>query len=196
MDEVFMKFTFFYEDATPQLRGIEPAACCDVTSVKQGNENIEYDIPPCAPSTPPAECVHVVESVQPLAYFGDHPKSPHDFHIASDLVDLVFAAPHLHLAGVSIELFDHITNKSLCEVHSSRDNKRGVAYGHGSTPGDENGYLVGLSPCRWDGKNALRFRRDHPMRTRAVYNATMAHTGVMSLWLMDVSAVAEPHFLV
>merc|ERR1712151_1475211 len=195
-DEVFMKFTFFYEDAKPETRGIEPAACCDVTSSTQGNENIEYDIPACAQGSPPEECVHVVESVQPLAYFGTHPKSPHDFHEASDLVDLVFAAPHLHLAGLSLELFDHTTNKTLCEVHSSADNMGGVAYGHGSAPGDENGYLVGLSTCRWNGTSAPRFRRDHPLRTRAVYNASVAHTGVMSLWLMEVSAAEEPDFLV
>merc|ERR1712151_900420 len=104
MDEVFMKFTFFYEDATSQLRGIEPAACCDVTSVTQGNENIEYDIPACSLDTPPEKCFHVAESVQPLAYFGDHPKSPLSSYKGSDLVDLVFASPHLHLAGISIEL--------------------------------------------------------------------------------------------
>jgi len=195
-DEVFMKFTFYYEDARPEFRNIEPAACCDVTSVTQGDENIEYDVPACVPGTPPEECIHVAESVQPLAYFGAHPKSSLDPHEGSDLVDLVFAAPHLHLAGISIELIDHETNETLCEVHASADDKGGVAYGHGSAPGDEDGYLVGLSTCRWNATTAKRFRRDHLMRARAVYNNTMGHTGVMSLWLMDVSAVGEPDLLI
>jgi len=196
VDEVFMKFTFYYEDAKADVRLIEPAACCDVTSVTQGDENIEYDIPACAAGTAPEECLHVAESVQPLSYYASHPRSPDDGHKGSDLVDLVFAAPHLHLAGLSIQLIDDMTNKTLCEVHATKDNSGGVAYGHGSTAGDEKGYLVGISTCRWDGAHAPRFRRDHPMRTRAVYNASMTHTGVMSLWLMSVASVGEPDFLI
>mmetsp|Transcript_28828 Transcript_28828/g.89730 ORF Transcript_28828/g.89730 Transcript_28828/m.89730 type:complete len:209 (-) Transcript_28828:42-668(-) len=180
-DKVYMKFTFYYEDAEPGVRQIEGAACCDVTSDRQGDENIEYDVVPCPAGTPPERCVHVAESVQPIAY--------HSPWTAGEKVDLVFAAPHLHWAGNSIELFDHATNKSLCEVHRTPDNSAGVMYGHGSTAGEEDGYLTGLTPCRWAGGAAPRFRRDHLLRTRAVYNATSAHTGVMGLWLMSVSAV-------
>jgi hypothetical protein len=195
-DEVHMKFTFSYEDAQPGTRPMEGAACCDVTSVTQGDENIEYDIPVCLPGTPAEECRHIAESVQPLAYFDGHPKSPLSGHKGSDLVDLVFAAPHLHLAGISIELIDHVTNETLCEVHQTDDNSGGVVYGNGTMPGNEDSYMVGLSTCHWGGADAPRFRRDHPMRTRAVYNASLGHTGVMSLWLMQVSAVVDPDFLV
>jgi hypothetical protein len=189
LDEVYMKFTYYYEDAKPWARQIEAAACCDVTSDSQGNENIEYDVPTCPEGTPPEECIHVTETVQPLGFFGDHPKKHYRNHFSgSDFVDLVFAAPHLHLAGLSIEMIDHVTNRTLCEVHATEDNRAGVAYGRGSTAGDENGYLVGLTPCRWGGDSAMRFRRDHPIRTRAVYNASIGHTGVMSLWLVSLSA--------
>jgi len=197
VDEVRMKFTFHYEEAQADTRGVEAAACCDVTSVTQGNENIEYDVPACALGTPTERCLHVAESVQPLAYFGGHPKSPLSAHQGSDLVDLVFAAPHLHLAGLSLTLEDAVTNETLCEVHRSDEGRSGgVVYGQGSAPGDERGYLVGLSTCRWGPLAARRFRRDHPLRTRAVYNATQGHTGVMSLWLMDVAPARAPGFLV
>lgn len=56
VDQVFMKFTFYYEDATPAMRDIESAACCDVTSTQQGDANVEYDLPPCAPGTPANLC--------------------------------------------------------------------------------------------------------------------------------------------
>merc|ERR1712232_42674 len=69
-DEVYMKFTFYYEDAMESTVPLEQAACCDVTSSQQGDQNIEYDIPPCAAGTPPEKCIHVAESVQPIAYFG------------------------------------------------------------------------------------------------------------------------------
>ena len=43
----------------------------------------------------------------------------------------------------------------------------------------------------WDAAEAPRFRRDHLLRTRSVYNATTSHTGAMSLWLMSVAAVPQ-----
>jgi len=194
-DEIFMKYTFYYEDASPETRKMESAACCDVTSDQQGFENIEYDIPACAPGTPPEKCLHAVESVQPVAYFHRHPKSPNDHHRADELVDLVIAAPHLHIAGLSIELIDDITNKTLCSVKASADNQGGVMYGNGTEAGNEDGYLVGLRPCSW-GSDAPRFQRNHPLRARATYNASRGHTGVMSLWLMDVSAAPDGDFVV
>lgn len=185
-DKIYMKYTFYYEDAQQGARQMEAAACCDVTSDTQGNENIEYDVPACPAGTAPERCVHVAESVQPLAYYREVPfRKPEK----SDLVDLVFAAPHLHYAGISLELFDYETNETLCEARRTPDNNGGVIYGNGSAPGNEDGYLVGLTPCVWGGGKARRFRRDRLMRTRAVYNATRRHTGVMSLWLSQVSAV-------
>lgn len=195
-DEIFMKYTFYYEDATPETRHMEPSACCDVTGTTQGFENIEYDVPQCAAGTPPEKCLHVVETVQPVGYYQNHPKAPKDNHKADDLVDLVFASPHLHVAGLSLELIDNVTNKTLCFVYASKDNAHGVMYGNGTQPGNENGYMTGLLPCMWGGENAPRFQRNHPLRTRAVYNSSRGHTGVMSLWLMDVSPVKDPDFLV
>jgi hypothetical protein len=188
VDEVYMKYTFYYEDAEPTTRNVEAAACCDVTGSGQGVSNIEHDVVPCAQGTPPEQCVFIAESVQPLGYYGKWPWSKPK---GSDLVDLFFAAPHLHWAGNSLELIDDETNETICEVHRTPDNSGGIMYGTGAEAGNENGYMTGLSPCTWGGRKAPRFRRDHKLRTRAVYDATTYHTGVMSLWLMEVSAVEE-----
>jgi hypothetical protein len=179
VDEVFMKFTFQYEDATPETRDIESALCCDTTG-----GNIEHDVPACPSGTPADECIFVTENVQTVGRFNTD-KPP----FASDMVDLVTMAPHLHWAGIAMELFDHETNEKLCEVHRTDDWTGGVKYGTGDEAGNENGYLVGLRPCTWGGKHPKRFRRDHLFRSRSVYNATQYHTGVMSLWLGEVSAV-------
>lgn len=199
VDSVTAKFTFYYEDATPETRAMEGSACCDVTADRtmQGNENIEYDIPQCPAGTPPQDCIHVAVSQQPVGYFNQSASKV--FPLASDLVDLVFAAPHLHWAALSIELLDPATNRTLCAVHRSPDDRSGgIWYGHSSTPGDEAGYLTGLDVCRWGPQDAPRFRRDHLLQIRAVYNASMMHTGVMSLWLMQVAKVpqSEPDVLV
>lgn len=198
VDTVYMKFNFQFEDATAETRPIEGSACCDTTSDGQGDGNIEHDVPQCPEGTPLEECVFVTESVQPVGYYGGV-HHHHEKHLASDMVDLVFAAPHLHWSGLSIELIDHETNKTLCEVHRASDNLGGVMYGNGTEPGNEDGYLVGLRPCVWGGAAAApRFRRDHLLRARSVYNASSYHMGVMSLWLMSVSAVpaSEANMLV
>jgi len=181
-----MKFTFHYEDARHDARQMEQSACCDTTadSSSQGNDNVEYDVLACVEGTPKDTCVHTTESLQPVGFFGSG-----SGYTGSDLVDIVFASPHIHYGGISLELIDPETNATLCEVHSTPDNSGGVIYGTGSDAGDEEGYLVGLLPCSWSGASAPRFRRDHLLLTRAVYNATKAHTGVMALWLMSVSAV-------
>jgi hypothetical protein len=198
-DKIFMKFTFEYEDATEETRDIEGAACCDTTSNHQGDGNIEHDVPACPAGTPPDQCIFVTESVQPIAYYGQgksagkHDNLPNSFgdHHGSDLVDLVSAAPHLHYAGISIELIDHETNETICEVHRTRDNSGGVMYGTGEESGNEKDYLVGLRPCTWGGQSPKRFRRDHLLRSRSVYNASTYQTGVMSLWLSQLSPFAS-----
>mmetsp|Transcript_32535 Transcript_32535/g.74336 ORF Transcript_32535/g.74336 Transcript_32535/m.74336 type:complete len:476 (+) Transcript_32535:62-1489(+) len=187
VDKVFMKFNFEYEDASEETRTIEPASCCDTTTDSQGFGNIEHDVLPCD-HMDGEECTFVTETVQPLAYYSTRPRlGPQP----SDLVDLVYAAPHLHWAGTSMELIDDVTNKTICKVERQKDNEGGIVYGTGKDAGDELGYLVGLAPCMWDTKNASRFRRDHPMRARSVYDASEYHMGVMSLWLAHVAAVPE-----
>ena len=187
-DRVFMKFRFEYEDETPATRNIEPAACCDTTSSKQGMGNIEHDVPACENKGKDDDCTYVTESVQPVGYYDDKPPSEEK---GSDLVDLVYAAPHLHWSGISTELIDAVTNKTLCKVERTKDNSCGMIYGTGDEPGNERDYLVGLFPCQWTPETAPRFRRDHPLRSRSVYSATEYHMGVMSLWLMSVSAVPK-----
>lgn len=187
-DKVFMKYTFHYEDESSATRALQPSACCDVSADKNdvGDGNIEHDVPVCPAGTPPEKCIFEAESLQPVGYWDAH--AHHAMHYkASDLVDLAFAAPHLHWAGISLELIDPATNKTICEVHKSPDGRGGVMYGTGQEAGNEDGYLVGLRPCVWGEGDSPTFRRDHLLRIRTVYNASSYHTGVMSLWLMQVA---------
>lgn len=181
-ETVYLRTTFHYEDALPSTRAMEAAACCDVTSDDEGNANIEYDIEPCAAGTPPDQCVAVASTVQPLGFFDDRATD------GQQMLDLAFAAPHLHVSGISLELQDALTNQTVCKV--SRANG-GVLYGSSRAPGDESNYLTGLLPCSWSAENAPRFARSHPMRTIAVYNATARQYGVMSLWLMNAAAKVD-----
>ena len=124
-------------------------------------------------------CIHVAQTVQPLDGDHVHPNG------TSQLIDLAFAAPHVHVSAISLELQDALTNKTICKV--SRAPGGGVLYGTGKSAGDELNYLTGLRPCTWSAVDAPRFMRSHPMRTIATYNATERQGGVMALWLMDAA---------
>jgi len=183
----FLKMNFTYESVaagSTAVRPMEATACCDVTSTWQGDANIEYDVLQCAPGTPPSECVQVTSSVQPLAYYSARQRDLE----GRALVQLNYAAPHLHLGAISLSLEDAVTNETICKVSVG---DRGVSYGTSARAGDEKNYLTGLRPCVWGGDQAKRFERRHPMRSVAVYNASQTLTGVMSLWLMTAAEVRD-----
>jgi hypothetical protein len=138
-----------------------------------------------------------VVTTQPLDFY---------FEGADSEIDLAFAAPHVHVTAISLTLQDAVTNETLCSVHRGTAGGAGgggvvadgMFYGHGDAAGDEDGYLVGLTPCSWGGPVgtagpgfARRYNRSHPMRSTAVYNATSHQTGVMALWLMNAAQVLE-----
>lgn len=192
-DEVYVKFTMQYEDHLPNVTlPLFAQACCDVTSSTFGDGNIEYDIPKCPPNTPTVDCVHSFETIQPMDQFNDSITYtlPNGTVLSEgDVeVDLVFAVAHMHVGGIALEMIDAVTNESLCLA--SRDDGM-IVYGNRTVPGDEKGYVVGIYPCVWGGNGTVppRRRRRHPIRTRAVYNASEGLTGVMSLWLNQVSPV-------
>lgn len=179
------KVTFYFDEpsaaSAAPLLPLHSTACCDASSDLDGDGNIEYDVPPCAAGTPPHECTHVVRTVQPLDWYYGPAHGPR----AQRPVKLAYAAPHLHVTGISLELQDAVTNATVCRVTRGD----GVTYGGSAAAGSERAYLVGLRPCIWDADSAPEYARSHPMRTIAVYNATTRQTGVMSLWLMTAASV-------
>ena len=176
----YMKYTFKYTVRKEKdFRLLHATTCCDVTGgtgVNHGGfANLEYDVPKCPQGTDPSKCIHVEESVQYLDYQGYDGEDP------DAMVDLVYAAGHLHKGGISIDLIDEASGKLLC-----RSEPR---YGSSDQPGDENGYLVGVEPCVFP--KGLRYKKSHLFRTIARYNNTEAYTGIMSLWLMSAADVQE-----
>merc|ERR1711907_79807 len=101
---------------------------------------------------------------------------------SEDLVSLVYAVGHLHVGGLSLDLYDDETGELIC--HSV------PKYGTGEEAGDEKGYLVGMSSCTFDPP--LRMTKDAVVRTVARYNNTVPHHGVMALWLMEVADPVAP----
>jgi hypothetical protein len=176
--EIVFEFTFDVFDASAEpVTILTSTDCCDVTSSQDIKvfANIEYDVPACPPEVPRHHCYHSETNVQPLDIYSDqdHP---------DEIVELIYAAGHLHLSGISIDLIDDLTGDVLCHTEP--------IYGNSDKAGDEKNYIVGIEPCVW-GPPPLppppKLKRNHPMRTVAIYNNTVAHHGVMSLWLMSVA---------
>jgi len=175
----YFKFNFEYEDVVPGVTlPVRPPACCDVTANLTVGGNIEYDVPLCTEGTAPEDCVHEMAS----SMFFDLMPNYHSNKTESTAdpkapVDLVYAVGHLHVGGLSLDLYDDATGDLIC--HSE------PTYGTTAAAGDEEGYLVGMSSCSFGPP--LRMTKDTVVRTVARYNNTREHHGVMALWLMEVS---------
>ena len=168
-ERFYFKATVLYEDETPDVTpivtsdsAVHHARCCDPAGL-----HAEYDVLPCAPGTPAAACVHVM----------DNPHSGPSWSPGENaFMDLAFAKPHLHSGALSIALLD-AANRTLCSM-SRADG--GLVYGTGREAGNERGYLVGMRVCSWDRASAPRLRRGESLRVRAVYDASHYRVGVMA----------------
>ena len=179
-EEFYLRSTVYYEDEAADTRAV---AKFQVNTAPNG----EYDVVPCAAGTPDHDCVHVLSCVTPIGE-----RSEYGMLQAGLLVDdpqafdLARALVHLHSGALSMELQDAHTNQTVCLL--SRENG-GLQYGTGTAAGDEAGYLARTRQCSWTAASAPRFRRGHPLRTIATYDASVPLTGVMAQWTLTLAHV-------
>ncbi|CAJ1331985.1 unnamed protein product [Effrenium voratum] len=188
IQQIEAKFTFeFYAPDAPEVksarRTMQPS-CCDATQPKLEERsiftggNVEYDVPQCAPGTPPEQCEHVLSNIEFFDVSGDNASD------SEEEFELVHAWGHQHVGGNGLELYKESTGELLCRTHPK--------YGAGKEAGDERGFVVGIPPCVWGPpplKPPPRLRRSDHMRTVARYNSTQSHHGVMSLWFLTATPV-------
>ena len=198
IDYAQFKITFEYEDddvsvadtgapaaeggvAHVPARNLRDASCCDLTSSSYDEpwrSTFEFDVDACPHGTPPGECVSTHTAVLPLDRALDEKPEA-----ADALVEVAFMLPHVHEGGLSIEVQDAVTNATLCKA-SLADG--GVVYGASDVAGDERGYITGFRSCSWDGAHAPVYRRAHPMRITATYDASRPIHGAMARMIIAV----------
>ena len=94
---------------------------------------------------------------------------------------------HLHVGGLDISLFNDATGELICRSEA--------VYGNGTEAGNESGYLVGMTPCVFDGgahgEDLPRYRRNDRVRLVTRYNSTVARKGVTAMWFNTFHDITE-----
>jgi hypothetical protein len=179
----YLRYTLTYTPMTPEVKPLYLAACCDASGNETSPGNIEYDIPKlCDGFDDDEACIHNLETIQSL-----HGASRTGFGTSSaeneeDIyVDVVYMVGHLHRGGISMSAYFEGNNSLLCESLPT--------YGTGEPGeiGNEPGYINSMSTCTFDPP--LRMKTTDKIRVVGKYNASEAHTGVMSLFYIAVSDV-------
>mmetsp|Transcript_55692 Transcript_55692/g.118453 ORF Transcript_55692/g.118453 Transcript_55692/m.118453 type:complete len:490 (+) Transcript_55692:80-1549(+) len=177
----YLRYTLTYTPVTPEVKPLYLAACCDASGDETRPGNVEYDIPKCADNDD--GCVHELETIQAL-HGADKgtvetggPENEEDAH-----VDVVYMVGHLHRGGISVSSY-FMNGTALCESLP--------AYGTGERGeiGNEPGYINSMSACTFDPP--LRMKTTDKIRVVGRYNATEAHTGVMSLFYIAIADADE-----
>merc|ERR1719252_473051 len=110
-----------------------------------------------------------------------HGKSPPPCCLSFSLLTSLFFSQvgHLHVGGIDVTLYDDDTGEVICRSEA--------IYGNGTEAGNENGYLIGMTPCSF--LTPPVFPKNKKVRTVARYNNTEPHTGVMGLMLSTMYEV-------
>ena len=175
--EYRFKFRFYFQEYTPGTE-TQPASHKHLTRVYWATEAFagEYDIPQCAPLTPPDQCVHMISSKF----------SVREAVWSNDLDDkkgikLIYAGPHCHAPScLSMELYNADTGELLCHVEP--------IHGLSGELYDETGFLA-IPPCLWgspdEGLVEPKFLSlDTTLLSIKRNNNTLPHTGDMASWQM------------
>mmetsp|Transcript_21584 Transcript_21584/g.56256 ORF Transcript_21584/g.56256 Transcript_21584/m.56256 type:complete len:515 (-) Transcript_21584:295-1839(-) len=142
------------------------------------DRNNEYDIPQCAPKS--KSCVHTlinrftVKELCEVWTCGDRPVGEEGF-------DLIFAGPHLHVGGISMELINADTGEQLCIGAPE--------YGDSDEARNEEGYVTSIPPCLWSHEDPglpspPRLFNETRLISIAKYSTDPQRWGAMALWQM------------
>ena len=165
-----LKFRFWFQEYSTQISMIRAYYQTEAFSG-------EYDVPRCAPGTPPEERIHTI-----TAHWQVNEMVSKEFQEISNQFALIYAGPHCHAPTcIDMELYNSDTGDLLCHVDGI------LGSGNQSKPYDEHGYIK-LNPCLWGEDSGLirpiplSWNTNLTSIKRA--NNTYAHYGEMASWQM------------
>ncbi|KNC77584.1 hypothetical protein SARC_09959 [Sphaeroforma arctica JP610] len=181
----YLRYEIQYSEVTDEIKPLLLAGCCDATGDLQSVGNIEYDIQKCsAQEQAEGTCVHTLSTVQYLNMNGSSVFGAFRWHEDVDPdqeVDIVFMVGHQHRGGLGISMYDRDTDNIICASVPK--------YGQSEIVGDEKDYVVAMSTCSFDPP--LRRKARDMVKITAMYDSTVGHRGVMSLFYIAISEVSR-----
>ncbi|KAJ1269386.1 hypothetical protein BS78_07G207900 [Paspalum vaginatum] len=168
--KVFLRYTVTWQDWSPAVLPVR-IYIFDVTDMAllEGKPagtacRVEYEVEEACKDQGGA-CVHVLETKQVLPRGGD----------------VVFGVAHQHSGGIAASLRGD-DGRLLCESVAT--------YGDGEEPGNEAGYIVGMSTC-YPTPGSVRVRGGEALTVVSNYSSERQHTGVMGLFYILVADHVE-----
>ncbi|KAJ7540762.1 hypothetical protein O6H91_10G029600 [Diphasiastrum complanatum] len=133
----------------------------DVTET--GNRcQVEYDTPSCPSFGFPRDCIDTRETRVASPQSGE----------------VIYGVAHQHSGGKGASLYGE-DGREICTSLP--------LYGSGTTPGDEAGYVVGMSSC-YPKPGSLKIEDKEVLRLQSNYSTNKVHTGVMGLFYLLVAS--------
>ncbi|KAL3812576.1 hypothetical protein ACJIZ3_013844 [Penstemon smallii] len=124
---------------------------------------IEYDVESCPTAVANDGCTHKKSVSVSLPTGGD----------------VIYGVGHQHAGGIGTTLHGE-GGRVICSSNPT--------YGIGNEPGNEAGYIVGMSTC-YPSPGSLKISAGEMLTLVSKYNSTKTHTGVMGLFYL---LIADP----
>lgn len=132
----------------------------DVTESYNGGCQVEFDVPPCSADSLPSECIYTREAHMVIPRGGD----------------VIYAVAHQHTGGVGSVLYGQ-DGREICSSLP--------IYGQGREPGNETGYVVGMSTCYPEPGSVKIY--NETLKLQSKYSNEVRHTGVMNLFYLLIA---------
>nr|GMD32558.1 uncharacterized protein LOC109163058 [Ipomoea batatas] len=165
---LYLKYTVTYVDWNPSIVPVnvylfDVADTLELSDIFPGRHTceIEYQVEACSADTPTDECVHSKSLTVSLPKGGD----------------LIHAYAHQHIGGIGSTLFGE-DGRVLCNSLP--------IYGNGTEPGNEDGYLVGMSTC-YPQPGSVKIAPMEKLTIVSNYSNVQMHTGVMGHYFIFVA---------
>lgn len=132
----------------------------DVTESYNGGCQVEFDVPPCSADRLPSECIYTREAHMVIPRGGD----------------VIYAVAHQHTGGFGSVLYGQ-DGREICSSLP--------IYGQGREPGNETGYVVGMSTCYPEPGSVKIY--NETLKLQSKYSNEVRHTGAMNLFYLLIA---------
>lgn len=177
---LYLKYTVYWMDWEKTIVPVK-VYILDVTdtgerSVDQSSSqhhvgcHVEYDVPQCSAGIhSPGDCIDIREANMAIPQGGN----------------VIYGVGHQHTGGAGLALYGQ-DGREICTSLP--------LYGEGRKPGNETGYVVGMSTC-YPELGSVQINGGETLKLQSKYSKERSHTGVMGLFYLLIADPMETRAL-